>query len=520
MSKRKRQLASQNPNKRRTERMRRTGIDEERLPKDMHVPENIVSNERDMYKAPTEGNLTFTRDQIPTVTGGASPAMDFTNALMTGNPEALRLAQEAGIDLTKVDVLEARTRRKKEESLADSLMAATYQWCKEFSFTAANEKRVMPILNHYRQSMRQAHRFELDNDFTQYATEVSNRTLPEKLLYRLQFATLPYETTWIEFNLRVKVRTMRMFHGHDDMPQGLGDRMGILLKRVDDTMATVEMVGEGVAAPDTTAPCLHGYIFSLNERPLTFQRKYNGLTPMSMQQRADFLSGHPYWSDLGTPEAREVINNVSRGALWGYGQGSGIIEGRDVKTLRIPKLLEQHGECAFSPFYDFFEESGRMNQRIMEKMSTAMTNEIAEFAGMMRWVVTVLAMLNEVPTRSEYRKPQHAVRAGLTRRLPAFDYHRITLQLPKTKPIPYLERHLANVERKHRAHMVREHWRTYLVEKPCGREEHAWEYDYENGYRLCGKCLSQSSLIHEHKRGDESLGWVHHEYSVKLRRPE
>jgi hypothetical protein len=462
------------------------------------------------------GDISFTRDKIPSVTGGKSPAVDFMHALQTGNPEAARAVDEIMGGAAGTSFL-VQGPRAKEQSLADALMSSTYEWCRYFNFTAKQEKQVMPILNRYRQSLRTAHRFQLDNDFTQYATEISNNTKPEKLLYRLQFATLPYETTWIECNLHVKVLTMRKFHGLEGVPEGVSGRMGVLLKRIDETCATVEMVGEGTA-DGITVPLLHGYIYSLDERTLEYNRKYNGLTPFSLHRRAALLNKKdPYWKDLNDPKLGEVIDQIGRGALWGYGEKSGVIEGGDLRQLRPPPFLLQHGEVAFSPFYDFFEMTKHTNFEIMQKTSQMMDTEIAEFCGMMRWIVTVLAMLNEVPSRAEHIQPSHMVRAGLTKRLPAFDYHRITLRLPKTKPVPYLERHLANVERKHRAHMVREHWRTYLSERPCAREEHAWEYDYENGYRLCAKCLSGSRLIHEHKRGDESLGWIHHEYTIKRR---
>jgi len=107
------------------------------------------------------------------------------------------------------------------------------------------------------------------------------------------------------------------------------------------------------------------------------------------------------------------------------------------------------------------------------------------------------------------------MRHGMLKRTQAMDYHRVTLRLPKTKPIPFIERTLANVERRHKAHEVREHWRTYVQDNACRREEHQWEYDYPEGYRLCGKCLSFSRLIHEHVRGDASLGWVRKDYVIR-----
>jgi hypothetical protein len=133
---------------------------------------------------------------------------------------------------------------------------------------------------------------------------------------------------------------------------------------------------------------------------------------------------------------------------------------------------------------------------------------------MMRWVVTILACLNEVPIDSHHIQPEGTIRTGLTGRRPLMDYHRIVLRVPKEKPVQYVERQLRTATRR-RAHEVRSHWRTYLHEQRCPRDEHQWTYDYDEGYRLCGICMAYGRLIHEHVRGDPSLGWVRKDYVVK-----
>jgi hypothetical protein len=415
---------------------------------------------------------------------------------------------------------------KEDESLADKFIASTYHWAKGFNYTAKEEKAVLPIVNAYRQAMRRANRFVLDNQFVEYATVVSSNCAAEKLLYRLQYATLPYETTWIEFNLHAKVLIMRQCHGLSGVPEGVAKRMGILLERVDTTMATVTLVCEGLydgkGGQNLTCPNFTGFMFSLDERALRFDRVYHGMTPFDFAYRLKELRGgkHPDFLDVATDEDAEmVMRNVAHGALWGYtekgGMGGVIEDGRDfINKVRVPDFLLRHGELAFSRFYDFFEFAGKLGYQTPH-LSKVINGEVTEFSGMMRWIVCVLAMLNEVPVRSDLIKPMHTMRAGLTRRVAAFDFHRVTLQLPKTKPVQFIERHLSNVERKHKAHEVREHWRTYVNEGACKREEHVWEYDYNEGYRLCAKCMSFSRLIHEHVRGDPSLGWVRKDYLIK-----
>jgi len=46
-------------------------------------------------------------------------------------------------------------------------------------------------------------------------------------------------------------------------------------------------------------------------------------------------------------------------------------------------------------------------------------------------------------------------------------------------------------------------------------DDHAWEYDNNNGYALCGKCMAFRRRIREHVRGDPNLGWVRKDYVIK-----
>jgi len=462
------------------------------------------------------GTITLPPGAIPSPSGGKSSAFDFSTALMQGNPVAVQAVEDA---MRTVDwPLDSIETKEEEASVADKFIASTYDWCKTFKYTGREEKIVQPILMAYRQAMRKAHRFVLDNEFTRYATEISNRVKPEKLLARIGLATLPYEVTWIEFDLHTKVRVMRAFHGLEGIPDGVSPRMGILLERINDTMCTVTMVGEETGGR-LVVPTLTGYVFTIDERTLHFNQRYNGMTPFDAAYRSDRLKGMPEFKDvMSDPDSADLMRRVAHGSLWGYGRSSGVLHSTKelMDTIDIPSFLMRHGELAFSRFYDFFENAGRNTTHRLQNLSKVISDEVTEFAGMMRWIVCVLAMLNEVPTRANFVQPMHTMRWGLTRKVAAFDYHRLTLRLPKTRALPYIERKLSNVERKHKAHEVRQHWRTYLhPDKQCRPDEHDWVYDEEHGYALCGKCEAYRRRIPEHVRGDASLGWVRKEYVIK-----
>jgi hypothetical protein len=394
---------------------------------------------------------------------------------------------------------------KEEASFADLFIAATYRYCKTMGMTAHEAKFIEPRLASYRDDMRRAQRFVLDDDFVRYATEISSRTTAEKLLSRLHYAVLPYETTWIEFSLPVKVHAMRAFHGLD--PHGLdhdiGRYLGLLLHRINDTDFVCEIVCEMHNMPATeVTPCMIAFYVSQDERPFV-----NG-------------SGHCTGVPPGEGTMEGWIEHISRGALWGYSgpdaKNTMLESTGDLVHLSVPTFLMRHGTMVYSRLCRGVASVlyPRKNGRSM--LAQIILSETTEFTGMMRWVITVLSMLGEVPVRSSHVKPEGHVRMGLTGKRRQMDFHRLTLRLPKTKPLEYIERKLRNSPRhRNKGHRVMQHWRTYLHDTYCVPDQHDWTYDHDHGYRLCGKCMSFSRLIPDHVRGDPSLGWVEKSYVIK-----
>jgi len=456
------------------------------------------------------GTIELPAGSIPSPSGGKSSAIDFTSALMQGHPAATKAVE---------DVL------RDEASLADKFVSETYTLPKRLGLNGHLTKKVEPILASYRDDMRKAHRFVLDNEFVRYVTEVSSLTPPAKLLYRLQFATLPYDITWIEFDLKTKVHVMRAVHNMDDSKfdyDNVADRLGLIIRRLSDTEAIVEIVCEthGDYGLIGTTIC---YFFSVQEHEwsLADGGGFTGCRPLVFNKtgRSSIIDTVAFGEMKALLEDENLVQ-LGAASLWGYsasGKSTVIEKARQMQDLRLPDFLMRHGALGTGRMRTILETfiGHQTAEKVNQTIVSLLVNEAIEFTGMMRWIATVLACLNEVPVTTRLVQPTHTMRAGLTRRVPAFDYHRVTLRLPKTRPVPFIERHLSNIERHHKAHEVRSHWRTYLHERHCGTEDHQWEYDTDHGYRLCGKCMSFSRLIHEHVRGDPSLGWVRKDYVVK-----
>jgi hypothetical protein len=462
-------------------------------------------------KTLASGTMSWMPGDIPSPSGGKSAAVDFSDALLRGNPTALRLAEQA-------------LREPKEEtSLADFFMAETYTLAKRLGMNRHQAKTIEPILQSYRQDMRRAHRFVLDNDFVRYATEVSSTMRPEKLLARLQYATLPYDITWIEFDLKTKVEVMRALHNMDNSKfdwNDVADRLGLIIRRLSDTEAVVELVCEthGNYGLIGTTVC---YFFSVKEYAWSYKDgRGTGCAPFMPPDETSALARYPGM----TAAQAEQMRHIGPASLWGYsaaGQSTVIERMAQMKQLRLPEFLTRHGVLGTGRMRGILETllGSDRDEVVSDTIAHLLVSETTEFTGMMRWIVTILACLNEVPVDSHHVQPEGTIRTGLTGRRPLMDYHRIVLRVPKEKPVQYIERQLRTAARR-RAHFVRSHWRTYLHEQHCPRDEHQWTYDYDEGYRLCGICMAYGRLIHEHQRGDASLGWVRADYIVRPAKQE
>lgn len=391
-----------------------------------------------------------------------------------------------------------------EASVADQFIASTYRFDKIMGFRSGEMKAMEPVARLYRSDMKNAQRFVLDDEFVRYATEISSTITPEKLLARLQYANLPYDVTWIECNLRAKMNEIHRLHGTAVVPN-VSPGIGYLLYRINDTDTVCQpVVGfsrDHEADVEAYTPLLFCYFFSTREREWPGDMKSHGCMPIL----ADFQ-----YSDS------TMALSLHKGSLWGFGTSSGILESpHDLSNLRVPEFLERHGTMGTGRLFDPISKVMiKRHGNFTDVFVDAVMNDVAEFSGTIRWLVVVLSMLNEVPTlmRSVVPTGYQKYRFGLNK--PLLDYHRVSLKLPKTNPVKYIERHFQESGRKHRAHEVRAFWRTYLGDTHCKIDEHEWEYDHENGYRLCAKCMAYGRRIHEHVRGDPSLGWVRKDYVI------
>lgn len=449
----------------------------------------VMSGGQVMDEVMAEGTAVLLRNQLVNdMVKQKSPALALASNLLQG-------AWDAGKEKT-LDTI-----------LADQFLADSFKVPNAFGIGAL-KKPLEDVMVRYRIAMRKANRFVLDDQLTELVTEVSNTAAIDvnKILRWLHSAVVPYETTWIEFDLHVKVAKMRTlaplldpFDGYDKVPP----RMGLLIQRDVNvptafaiTLVTQMIKNDGANALTCPQPVV--YLFDAGKHP-------------------ERVAGYEkYWA----------ISDYAQSTAWGYSTDFDQMELSPEQRKQAeyfktgtPKSLLGYMALAAAPLHQVLMNYAQKRTGVSDKMRLGLAEDFVasarENSGMLRWVIVLLSMLAEVPVRHSglLRMPgKH--RVGPLRK-PFMDFHKISIKLPKTRPVAYVMRKLdQGTGRRNRAHEVRSHWRTYMNEMQ-ERCAHEWAYDEGNGYRLCGRCMAYGRLIKEHIRGDAELGWVRKDYVLE-----
>jgi hypothetical protein len=132
---------------------------------------------------------------------------------------------------------------------------------------------------------------------------------------------------------------------------------------------------------------------------------------------------------------------------------------------------------------------------------------VQEWAGVMRRTWALLSTINDIPIlATDVRQSKGFFAKGQIRKF--LSYQTLTLNVPVKKDTRVLARQLIALARK-RAHQVRAHWR-HDWRNP-GNQSCKHEWDIEQRCRLC---RAHRIWVHEHQRGDPSLGIIFKDYIV------
>lgn len=406
-----------------------------------------------------------------------------------------------------------------ERPLIDQLVEQVNLWPHRMKKLRVTDFVVTHASRMYRDKLRKAARFTLDRDFVRMTTELAITATPKQATQRARLSTIPHETTWIEFNVNDlgDLGKQAEFYNSKRKIEKIGllieqdptDKTSWAMTVFNSNLVTLHNVREPVLLPEPAV-----ILFDPAGSPLHKYRQVSNFYPLDIKDPwgDDVLAGMEkvLWANM-VPESFFNSKTLLDFRDWIRSQPS---------NPELSKMVELGAEHMY----------GSIINLIREKIDTQGSGEaladwlamyysaICRHQGLLSFLTTALALLNDVPIQTS-RVEAAPMRQMRLKKMEYLDYHVVSLRLPKKAPIRYLNNLLNHAERKRlRGHFVRDHWRTYLREGngACRtNNDHEWEYDYPNGYRLCTKCLCHGKRISEYQRGDATLGWVKKEYELR-----
>lgn len=371
----------------------------------------------------------------------------------------------------------------------------------------------------YRRIFSQARAFNISNEALKVAFDLSMDE-PRKVAERLFMARLPFPKVWIEIDFHYKTTLAERVQAATGIDDQTPSRIGWLLQEdpgdplrwysstfiildsskkpvwepVRDEMQTsISLVSFMVDTSNTKAPEKMGPIIAFDDAMLT---RFVGVSDSVTKKIADPADlPDQYWRGF-------------RHIGWGYsGNVDGISRRQAMRTVATPTALENSLNIGVEPMARQlapFSEDG---------FEDLIMNSAVESRGDVRLIVALLSLINEVPivTTSE-RKEGTFIAGGKPHRF--LQNNTVRINIPSKRPMKKVRAVLKGKIQFHKArHEVRGHWRTIEHKKDHTRKVKNTDGSFEEIFFAKGQL--ERVWVNSHERGDASLGYVKHDYSVE-----
>lgn len=343
------------------------------------------------------------------------------------------------------------------------------------SFFERGDKRGITLVDHpqmLRRHLRDARKFTLDDAMSSFLVDLSSAAFMKydndrpikKAAYRLVDqmriqARLPHALTWVEYNF-ISASNRAKELGRNSWYQDSGDqirtaRQGWLLNQ-----------------HPTNENCFRCQVFE----------NVNGLGLVASPFAFTWVTDDQ-WTPWPEPDSDTTFVSLSEHC-------AGIVGYRN-------------NRCSITPSA-YFE-----NDLTNEQVQILFQDFMRIHSATLRRVWALFATINDIPVKMDSIVPAKGfmARGNYYRFL---EHKTIHLDVLNKTDVRKLARDVVAIARR-RAHQVRGHWRNdwrYPLALLC---EH--EFD---AHMTCKRCHGRQLWVHEHQRGDASLGFVMHDYEVHV----
>lgn len=331
----------------------------------------------------------------------------------------------------------------------------------------------------------------------------------EKVEYWCNLARLPYPTMWMEVDGHEKVKSMNR-HGNLIEPIDLDNvptRLGYLFQELDASSGAWSMTSFLSDWVDKTGKPNEN---SVGIDCITWFFAPEGTSVRMAKLALPYKSLHDNFPDV-LPKGIEAVGIGLQAAI-----GTS-------KAVAMTPWIENRLQVAIEPLYQIAMDEFIKNNGNIVTLSNHMVKQtiysLRENSGLIRFMITALALLNNAPNVKHIVSPKTGYQLRNFHKVPYLGHRTVELVIPKRKPIVHFTKLLKNASderRKVRAHSVRGYFRQIEHGKPTIRCDHVPTL-VENGLGICLKCERMIRWIPTHTRGDATLGWVQHDYNVNAR---
>jgi hypothetical protein len=361
------------------------------------------------------------------------------------------------------------------------------------------------VLARHRANLRNAERFVLDDEAVRLVCHLSHER--DRLSNWAFLARLPHSPMWVEFNLHTKVdewQKMGTLQVPFD-PEQVSPVVGYLLYK-DGNSASRWICHEFCDLNGTPYPGLLAYVFDPEGDGMVAGSATWGSPTLSRRVGFPRVPGTISFDD-GSANAETTIDPEY--VLCGVFKSAG---SRGDPRIVSPDWFVQRASAIVEPFWDATKPD-LLNEIVLK--------EVREQAGIMRWLMTMLAAINALPRDVHPVATRTGRRAVGMRELPYLRHSNLAIRLPRDNRVVWARRSLdrdAKAARRLAWHPVMSHWR--VIER--GKSTHLCRHEptmVEEGVGLCTRCEMMIRWIEvPNGRGDPSIGVVEHVHRVAARK--
>jgi hypothetical protein len=389
----------------------------------------------------------------------------------------------------------------------DDVHQWTFRSRNAMSRTAGN---VDHHLRYYRNLIRKARRFVLDDSMVSHMVHLSNTPNLDQFNYWSLLARLPFDNMWVEWDqwerLKIAAQLNKLKDPFD--PSEVAQANGMLLTRDPATPSTWLMYmfckdsskdvfinplvfaynpdGHEIIAEDQLAPTPWGV---LGQRPLSEE--------INLGRGAEY-SSLGYMTSVGS--------NEFSAPQWSFGKVGAVVE----------PIWRQWRQQGLSQSYQPALEGNQSARTFLKHANEPFMEQLVENRGILRTMIAFLAMLNNVPhyTHPVLRKGYRSV--GMNR-VPFLGHSNVILRLPKRRQLEYIQQRMRQGYARHqRFHDVRGHYRRTVYDRSNIRCHHIPSADSTSDNIRCGRCGHSIRWVETYLKGDINLGRVDRlSYTVK-----